>query len=189
MDRATLAGGIKVAAVVGTVLNLINQGDRLFSARLEGVVWWRIALTYAVPFFVSVYSAARIRSIHRSDARSVPMADYRSLLERAYAAFNARDIDGALAGMHADVEWPNGWEGGVVHGHEGVRDYWTRQWAAIDPQVHPLRFTTEADGRVAVEVRQIVRDQAGELMRDDVVEHVYRIENGLVRSMEIRNPA
>jgi ketosteroid isomerase-like protein len=28
------------------------------------------------------------------------------LLRRAYEAFNARDIDGALATMHADVDWP-----------------------------------------------------------------------------------
>jgi len=112
--------------------------------------------------------------------------EHRSLLERAYTAFNGRDIDGALAGMHADVEWPNGWEGGVVRGHDEVRAYWSRQWEAIDPKVEPIGFTAEADGRIAVEVRQTVRDHAGQLLREDVVEHVYRIEDGLVRSMEIR---
>jgi len=54
------------------------------------------------------------------------------LLEDAYHAFNARDLEGALATMHKDVEWPNGMEGGYVHGHEGVREYWTRQWQMID---------------------------------------------------------
>ena len=34
----------------------------------------------------------------------------------AYAAFNRRDIDGALAAMHPDVEWENGMEGGFVRG-------------------------------------------------------------------------
>ena len=178
VDRPTIVGGLKVAAVVGTVLNAINQGDRLLALHLGGVTWWKVGLTYLVPFCVSVFSAARIRMIHDS----VP----RELLERAYAAFNARDIDGALAGMHADVEWPNGWEGGVVRGHAEVRDYWTRQWQAIDPRVEPLRFSTESDGRIAVEVRQVVRNTAGTVLRDDVVEHVYRIEDGLVRSMEIR---
>ena len=43
------------------------------------------------------------------------------LLKKAYSAFNARDLDGALATMQPDVVWPNGMEGGVVHGHEGVR--------------------------------------------------------------------
>ena len=109
-----------------------------------------------------------------------------ALLKRAYAAFNARDIDGALAGMHADVVWPNGWEGGVVRGHDEVRAYWSRQWKEIDPNVEPLFFTAETDGRIVVDVRQVVRDKTGQILRDDFVKHVYRVENGLVRSMEIR---
>ena len=37
------------------------------------------------------------------------------LLKAAYAAFNRRDIDAALAAMHPEVEWANGMEGGTVH--------------------------------------------------------------------------
>ena len=32
------------------------------------------------------------------------------LLKKAYAAFNTRDIDGALSTMQPNVEWPNGME-------------------------------------------------------------------------------
>ena len=39
------------------------------------------------------------------------------LLRHMYAAFNRREIDTVLAAMHPDVDWPNGWEGGRVHGH------------------------------------------------------------------------
>lgn len=42
------------------------------------------------------------------------------LLTKAYAAFNARDIDLVLALMHPDVEWANGMEGGYVHGRQCV---------------------------------------------------------------------
>jgi ketosteroid isomerase-like protein len=42
-----------------------------------------------------------------------PPSDYvREVLRRAYAAFNARDIEVVLSSMHQDVEWPNGMEGG-----------------------------------------------------------------------------
>jgi hypothetical protein len=116
------------------------------------------------------------------------MTAERRLLEGAYEAFNARDIDGALAAMHIDVCWPNGMEGGYVYGHGGVRDYWTRQWELIDPHVDPLRFEVDEDGRISVDVRQIVRDQTGNIMVDETVQHVYLIEDGLVRSMEIREP-
>jgi ketosteroid isomerase-like protein len=44
------------------------------------------------------------------------------LLKKAYQAFNARDIDAALATMQPDVLWPNGMEGGTVHGRVGVRE-------------------------------------------------------------------
>jgi hypothetical protein len=119
---------------------------------------------------------------------SVVMIAERRLLENAYDAFNARDIDAALAAMHVDVDWPNGMEGGSVYGHGGVRDYWTRQWDLIDPHVEPLRFEADEAGRMVVDVRQVVRDRNGNIMVDEIVQHVYVIQEGLVRSMEIRKP-
>ena len=44
-----------VALVVGTILNLINQGDILFTG--GGVDATKAALTYLVPFFVSAHGA------------------------------------------------------------------------------------------------------------------------------------
>jgi len=108
------------------------------------------------------------------------------LLKRAYAAFNARDIDGALATMKPDVAWPNGMEGGTVHGHEGVRAYWTRQWGMLDPHVDPKTFDVDPSGRIVVGVHQVVNDRAGKLLLDRMVEHIYTIEDGLIRSMDIR---
>ncbi len=113
------------------------------------------------------------------------MMDDQGVLRYAYAAFNARNVDAALATMHPDVEWPNGMEGGTVHGRQGVREYWTRQWTLIDPHVEPVAFTALDDGRIAVEVRQVVRDREGKLLLDQRVWHVYRMENGQVRAMEI----
>src|SRR5437870_3304520 len=97
------------------------------------------------------------------------------LLRRAYAAFNARDIDAALGFMHPSVDWPNGMEGGRVRGHAAVRAYWTGQFRLIDPRVEPREFAVESDGRVAVQVRQVVRDLDGHVLSDRVVQHVYRI--------------
>ena len=114
------------------------------------------------------------------------MTAARAVLERTYAAFNARDIDAVLAVMHPDVDWPNGMDGGRVLGHAAVRAYWTRQWALIDPRVEPIGFTVEADGRVAVAVHQVVRDLAGTVLKDAMVEHVYAFQDGLITSMEIR---
>lgn len=110
------------------------------------------------------------------------------LLTKAYEAFNARDLDAALTLMHPDVDWPNGMEGGRVYGHSGVRDYWTRQWGMIDPHVEPRGFETDESGRTVVDVHAVVRDLEGNILVDHRVQHVYVIEDGLIRSMEIREP-
>jgi ketosteroid isomerase-like protein len=110
-----------------------------------------------------------------------------SLLRRAYDAFNARDIDAALALMHPAVEWPNGMEGGYVYGREAVRQYWTRQWHLIDPSVTPRAYRRESDGRVLVEVHQSIRDLEGNIISDQLVEHLFSFRDGLIVRMQIRS--
>jgi ketosteroid isomerase-like protein len=111
------------------------------------------------------------------------------LLVAAYTFFNERDLDRALKTMHEDVDWPNGMEGGRVRGHSGVRQYWTRQWSLMDPHVKPVGFDAEEDGSVAVTVHQTVRDLTGKVLVDRLVEHVYQIQDGLIRKMDIREIA
>jgi hypothetical protein len=48
-----------VAVVVGTILNLINQGDALLAGGRIG--WAKLALTYLVPFAVSTHGAVSAR--------------------------------------------------------------------------------------------------------------------------------
>ena len=47
--------GQSVAVVVGSLLNLINQGDAIL--RGAEVDWLKLALTYCVPFCVALYGA------------------------------------------------------------------------------------------------------------------------------------
>ena len=61
-----------------------------------------------------------------------------------------------------------------------------RQWDQLEPVVTPTAFRTEADGRIAVTVHQVVHDKAGAMLADHTVTHVYRLDNGLVAEMEIR---
>jgi hypothetical protein len=88
--------------------------------------------------------------------------------------------------MHPEVHWPNGWEGGWVEGRDGVRRYWERQWAAIDPHVEAQAFRMESDGRITVSVHQIVRERSGKVLADEMVEHIYQLQDGLICRMEIR---
>ncbi len=62
--RYSLSDGIPcrsccVALVVGTILNLINQGDAVLA--MTSVNWIKIVLTYLVPYAVSTYGAVSYR--------------------------------------------------------------------------------------------------------------------------------
>src|SRR5271170_59500 len=106
------------------------------------------------------------------------MSDEVALLNRIYARFNARDIETVLAAMREDVVWANGMEGGHVHGRNGVRSYWTRQWAMVDPHVEPVGFSIGPEGEVVVDVHQVVHDLEGKLLADQRVVHIFRIDDG-----------
>jgi ketosteroid isomerase-like protein len=116
------------------------------------------------------------------------MSTHTELLEHLYDRFNARDMEAALATMHPDVMWANGLEGGHVHGHDGVRNYWTRQWATMDSRAEPTGFSIGEDGRVHVEVHLTAHDLERNVpvLFDMKGCHVFQIEDGLIRRFDIR---
>jgi hypothetical protein len=62
--QCTIAPGVPrhslaAAVVVGTILNLINQGDALFGGRPFD--WLKLGLTYIVPYCVATYGAVAFR--------------------------------------------------------------------------------------------------------------------------------
>jgi len=107
------------------------------------------------------------------------------LLHAAYAAFNARDIDAALALMTPEVVWPRAFKGGFVRGPEEVRAYWTEQWSEINGHVEPISFYLEETGRILVDVHQVVSDLAGAVLVDEHVGHRFTLEHGLIQAMEV----
>jgi hypothetical protein len=117
------------------------------------------------------------------------MPSRRELVNTIYGAFNRRDVDAVLAWMRPDVDWPNGMEGGRVHGHEEVRAYWTRQWGLVDPNVEPVHIEDDEAGDTVVDVHQVVRDLEGKVLMDRMVRHVYSFRDGLIERMEIREAA
>ncbi|MCW5746485.1 MAG: nitrate/nitrite transporter NrtS [Alphaproteobacteria bacterium] len=65
------ARSLRVALVVGTALNVINQGDVLIAGR--SIDWLKLALTFAMPYVVSTYGAVAVRfSLARAADRARP---------------------------------------------------------------------------------------------------------------------
>ena len=110
---------------------------------------------------------------------------FKNLIQKAYPAFNSRDINTALSTFHENVEWPKAFEGGYVSGHDEIRAYWTRQWREINPTVEPVAFDQRPDGTFEVTVHQIVKDLQGNLIFDGEVKTIYTVEDDLLRKMDI----
>ena len=117
------------------------------------------------------------------------MTDTQTLIAQAYAAFNHRDIDSALALMSDTVSWPKASEGGRVVGKAEICAYWIRQWQEFDPHVEPHEVTDQPDGTTSVRVHQLVKSLAGEVLSDSEVCHVYTITNGLIERMDLMENA
>ena len=112
-------------------------------------------------------------------------SQYEDLIKKAYSAFNGRDIDTALSTMHSDVQWPKAFEGGYVNGHNQIKEYWTRQWTEINPKVEPVGIIERQDGTLEVSVHQKVIDLQGNKIFDGMVKHIYTLQDGLLRRMDI----
>lgn len=109
-------------------------------------------------------------------------------IQKAYTAFNERNINDALSAMCHDIQWSKAWEGGYIIGHEEIRDYWTRQWSEINPNVKPIGFHQRPNGSLEVNVHQHVKDLQGNLMFDGIVHHIYTFQAGLIQTMDIELP-
>jgi hypothetical protein len=112
------------------------------------------------------------------------MADTQTLITRAYAAFNKRDIEGVFALMSEHVSWPKASEGGLVVGKDEIRAYWTRQWNQFDPYVVPIEIIDRSEGKTDVRVRQLVKSIDGDVLSDSEVWHTYTISNGMIDRMD-----
>jgi hypothetical protein len=53
--------------IVGSILNIINQGDALMRSR--AIDWWKLLLTYCVPFCVATFGAYSAYLSAASDTR------------------------------------------------------------------------------------------------------------------------
>ncbi|MGQ7944725.1 nuclear transport factor 2 family protein [Flavobacterium sp. WC2509] len=111
--------------------------------------------------------------------------ELKNLIKTAYTAFNERDIDKALSTMHPDIQWPKAFEGGYVSGHNEIREYWTRQWTEINPNVEPIEINERPNGNLEVEVHQKVKDLQGNSLFDGTVKHIYTLQDNLLRRMDI----
>ena len=57
VHRPMLRRSAIAALVVGTILTTLNQGDLLLGGQFPPALYWKVPLTYCVPFLVATYGA------------------------------------------------------------------------------------------------------------------------------------
>ena len=112
------------------------------------------------------------------------MNELHVFFETLYDNFNARNIDAVIANMTEDVQWANGMEGGYVYGHEGVKQYWTRQFKLVSSKVIPLEIKKENDS-VHIKIHQVVHDLNNKLLADQIVTHIFYLKEGKISRFDI----
>lgn len=67
--RDVVLRGLKVGAIVGTILVAINQGDLILGGQLDASAAWKIPLTYLVPYCVATYGGvSAIRAFDKENS-------------------------------------------------------------------------------------------------------------------------
>jgi hypothetical protein len=58
-EASVVRRALKMMAVVGCILALINHGDALLMGAMTATAWLKVALTFAVPYCVSTISSVQ----------------------------------------------------------------------------------------------------------------------------------
>jgi NAD(P)-dependent dehydrogenase (short-subunit alcohol dehydrogenase family) len=109
------------------------------------------------------------------------------IVRSAYAAFNERRTDAAVALMDAEVDWPNAPDGGFVHGREEVRRHWAEQFEKVDPRIEIDDISETSAGRVEAQVRQTIRGPDGHELPEEHAIHLFTIADDRIKRMELRH--
>ena len=73
-ERDTIATSTKAALFVGSIIALINYGDRIFlHDDMSALDWIKIAVTYCVPYCVATYGAVKyaLRSTNKREDNTI----------------------------------------------------------------------------------------------------------------------
>jgi ketosteroid isomerase-like protein len=104
----------------------------------------------------------------------------------------ARDLDGALAVCHPEIEFLSvlAVSGRRYHGHQGIREYFddiASAWAEWRVEVHDI--VAGPDGRVAIVMTMHVRGKESGAILSERTEHVWTLKDGLLlRNEPFREP-
>ncbi|WKX72542.1 nuclear transport factor 2 family protein [Streptomyces sp. XD-27] len=110
-------------------------------------------------------------------------------IQRSYAGFRDRDVEGILSGMHPDVEWvhPDGMAtyglGGTKLGHAGIKEFLAHVPTVLGGmKLNPREFIEQGDRVVVFGTREVTSRRGTTVTLDFV--HSWTMRNGKAVRME-----
>ena len=67
VSRSIVMRAIKIALIVGSLLAVVNHIDEFLAREFSSLLFAKVALTFVVPFCVSLYSSAAARRDQDAD--------------------------------------------------------------------------------------------------------------------------
>ena len=109
-----------------------------------------------------------------------------TLLEEAYAAFNARDMAGIRAVLHPEVIWPDTLESGPSFiGLEATMAQFAHIFATIVPDIQLIHVLEETADALTVEAQYSVESPDGHVWTDTRATLAYHFRDDLLSGMTI----
>jgi ketosteroid isomerase-like protein len=106
-----------------------------------------------------------------------------------YKAFNDRDVGTLMDAMHPDVDWPNFLEGGRVRGRDALRQYWSEQFAMVQPEASPIEMLEVSGDRIVVRLHYLIKAmEGGGVWTDEITSNTFTFADDLVLSMDWGEP-
>ncbi|WP_297508036.1 nuclear transport factor 2 family protein [uncultured Caulobacter sp.] len=110
----------------------------------------------------------------------------RAVLEKAYAAFNARDLPRLRPLIHPKAVWPNTLDmGQPLSGKEAVLGHFARVFATIDADIELIEVLEETPDALLIEAQYSVKTADGRVWTDSRARLVYHFRDGLLSGMTI----
>ena len=105
------------------------------------------------------------------------------LLQRAFTAYDARDLAGLLTLVSEDVDWPDGAR--RLRGRAALSAYWVAQWSRTRTHDRLQRIDRRADGSVVVRLERVVRSLEGHLLERALFDDVFRLDASRLARLDI----
>jgi ketosteroid isomerase-like protein len=114
------------------------------------------------------------------------MSALQAVLERAYHAFNARDLAGIRAILHPEVVWPDTLQSGPAFvGREATMAQFAHIFATIVPNIELIRVLEETPDSLHVESQYSVESPDGHIWTDTRATLTYHFRDGLLAGLTI----